>query len=44
MKCKEAGEYSIMRSFIIRMIKLRRLRMAGFVTRMGTGGIHMGFW
>jgi hypothetical protein len=28
----------------IRMIKSRRMRWAGCVTRMGRGGMHTGFW
>jgi hypothetical protein len=29
---------------IIRMIKSRRLRWAGHVARMGTRGMHIGYW
>jgi hypothetical protein len=28
----------------IRMIKSRRMRLAGYVSRMGRGGIHTGCW
>jgi hypothetical protein len=29
---------------IIRMIKSRRLRLAGHVARMGRRGMHIGYW
>jgi hypothetical protein len=29
---------------IIRMIKLRRMRWAGHVARMGLRGLHIGYW
>jgi hypothetical protein len=29
---------------IIRMIKLRRMKWAGHVARMGRRGMHMGYW
>jgi hypothetical protein len=29
---------------IIRMIKSRRMRWAGHVTRMGRRGMHIGYW
>jgi hypothetical protein len=29
---------------IIRIIKLRRMRFAGYVARMGRRGMHVGFW
>jgi hypothetical protein len=29
---------------IIRMIKSRRIRLAGHVARMGRRGMHIGFW
>jgi hypothetical protein len=29
---------------IIRMIKSRMMRWAGYVVRMGRGGMHIGFW
>jgi hypothetical protein len=48
---KEAGEYSILRSIIIctlheiiTMVTSKRMRWTGLVTRMGTRGMHMGFW
>jgi hypothetical protein len=31
-------------SNIIRMINSRRMRWAGYVARMGKGGMHTGFW
>jgi hypothetical protein len=29
---------------IIRMIKSRRIRLAGYVARIGRRGMHVGFW
>jgi hypothetical protein len=29
---------------IIRMIKSRRMRLAGYVARMGRGEMHVGYW
>jgi hypothetical protein len=29
---------------IIRMIKSRRMRLAGHVARMGRRGMHIGYW
>jgi hypothetical protein len=29
---------------IIRMIKLRRMRWAGHIARMGRRGMHIGYW
>ena len=29
---------------VIRVIKWRRMRLAGHVARMGTGGVHVRFW
>jgi hypothetical protein len=33
-----------MKSFIIIMIKPRRMRWGGYVTSMGRRGMHIGFW
>jgi hypothetical protein len=52
MKWGETGENCLMRSFnnlytspsIIRMIKSRRIRWAGYIARMRRRGMHIGFW
>jgi hypothetical protein len=53
MRGHEVGENCIMRAFmtcmysspsIIRMIKSRRMRWAGYVARMGSRGMHVGYW
>jgi hypothetical protein len=35
---------SLWRNYLIRMIKSRRMRWAGHVTRMGRRGMHIGYW
>jgi hypothetical protein len=29
---------------LIRLIKSRRMRLAGHITQMGRGGMHIGYW
>jgi hypothetical protein len=36
--------YSSPNIFVIRMIKSRRMRWAGHVTRMARRGMHIGYW
>jgi hypothetical protein len=42
MKRQENGDDCIIKSSIIRMIKVRRVRWEGHVARMGRRGTHIG--
>jgi hypothetical protein len=40
----EELHYTYSFSSLILIIKRRRMRWAGHVARMGTGGMHIGYW
>jgi hypothetical protein len=41
---KRGGLYCVLLTKYYFVIRSRRMRLAGHVARMGTGGVHRGFW